>query len=212
MFPLQRVPFPGHLLPLHVFEPRYRELTRRCLDGDRLFGVVLIMRGAEVGVDPDQERSTVGTLARIRTARATHDGGWMLRTLCFERLRVRRWLADDPYPRARVELWPDPPAPALTVWARSDAVLATYDRLLAALANDPANSHPNRPRRDILSSNPGLAAYQLCEAAPIGELDRLRLLSVAGTVERLELLNGLLEDVVETIRLLKDSGGRPPQD
>ncbi len=136
----------------------------------------------------------------------------MLRTLCFERLRVRRWLADDPYPRALVELWPDPPASAPTVWARSDAVLATYDRLLAALANDPANSHPSRPRRDILSSNPGLAAYQLCEAAPIGELDRLRLLSVAGTVERLELLNGLLEDVVETIRLLKDSGGRPPQD
>lgn len=209
MFPLQRMPFPGDRLPLHVFEPRYRELTRRCLDRDRLFGVALIMRGAEVGADPDQERSTVGTLVRIGSARELEDGRWMLSTDALERLLVRRWLPDDPYPRALVEPWPDHPASAAAFAERRDGVLEGYDRMLALLANPRPGAHPQRPRPDMLSSDPTQASYQLCSPAPVGELDRLRLLSTLGPVERLDLLRGLLEDVNETIRLL---GGGSSED
>src|SRR5687767_6923459 len=53
MFPLGTVLFPHMVLPLHVFEPRYRVLTRRCLDGEPMFGVVLIVRGSEVGGDDE---------------------------------------------------------------------------------------------------------------------------------------------------------------
>ena len=49
MLPLSAVLFPHTAMPLHVFEPRYRELMRDCLEGDRRFGVVLIERGSEVG-------------------------------------------------------------------------------------------------------------------------------------------------------------------
>ena len=49
MFPLGTVLFPYAVLPLHVFEPRYRALTEHCLAGDGCFGVVLIERGSEVG-------------------------------------------------------------------------------------------------------------------------------------------------------------------
>ncbi|MET1002223.1 MAG: LON peptidase substrate-binding domain-containing protein, partial [Acidimicrobiia bacterium] len=49
MFPLGSVLFPHALLPLHVFEPRYRVMMRHCLEGDKEFGVVLIERGSEVG-------------------------------------------------------------------------------------------------------------------------------------------------------------------
>ena len=212
MFPLQRVTFPGQPLSLHVFEPRYRELTRRCLESGRSFGVTLIMRGSEVGTDLDQERSDVGVVARIRSARELADGRWLLETLCSDRLRVGQWLADDPYPRALVEFWPDPPAAAAAVRERTDAVLATYDRLLAALAAVSAGDPPDRPHRDDSSGNPSRAAYQLCAAAPVGELDRLRLLSAAGTVERLDLLNELLGDVAETVRLLGGTPGPAAQD
>ena len=51
MFPLQAVLLPGMVLPLHVFEPRYRALMDHCLAGDREFGVALIERGSEVGGD-----------------------------------------------------------------------------------------------------------------------------------------------------------------
>jgi uncharacterized protein len=49
MFPLGTVLFPYALLPLQVFEPRYRVMMHHVLEGDREFGVVLIERGSEVG-------------------------------------------------------------------------------------------------------------------------------------------------------------------
>jgi Lon protease-like protein len=49
LFPLQTVLFPGALLPLHIFEPRYQLLVRRCVERQTPFGVVLIRSGPEVG-------------------------------------------------------------------------------------------------------------------------------------------------------------------
>ena len=92
MFPLQTVLFPNAVLPLHVFEPRYRELTETCLRGDGRFGVVLIQRGSDVG--GGDLRFSVGTVARIVEAARTPDGRYLLATVGSERLRVRRWLRE----------------------------------------------------------------------------------------------------------------------
>src|SRR3954453_12623991 len=108
MFPLGTVLFPSLFLPLHVFEPRYRELTRRCLEADREFGVALIERGSEVG--GDDVRTAVGTVARILEATELDDGRWVLGTVGIRRIRVVRWLEDDPFPRAEAEDWEDAPA------------------------------------------------------------------------------------------------------
>ena len=75
MFPLGCVLFPSVVLPLHVFEPRYRTLVQTCLDDDREFGVVLIERGSEVG--GDDVRTDVGTVARIVEAEQLPDGRWV---------------------------------------------------------------------------------------------------------------------------------------
>src|SRR5580658_2819799 len=66
MFPLGTVLVPHGVLPLHVFEPRYRVLMFDCLRGTREFGVVLIERGSEVG--GDDQRFAVATVARIEAA------------------------------------------------------------------------------------------------------------------------------------------------
>ena len=123
-------------------------------------------------------------------------------------MRVRRWLADDPYPRAVTEPWPDPPTAPGAAGEPAERVTEAYRRIAALLGTDPSGSLPEL-RFDGLSSDPTRAAYQLCSAAPVGELDRLRLLEEAGTVERLELLAELLEGVEETLRLLRDSGEHP---
>src|SRR5437588_1623504 len=102
MFPLQTVLFPGVAMPLHVFEPRYRALTRHCLDGDGRFGVVLIERGSEVG--GGDVRVSVGTGARIVESAELPDGRWLLMVVGVERVGVRRWLPDDPYPQAEVDV------------------------------------------------------------------------------------------------------------
>ena len=106
MFPLGTVLLPSAVLPLHVFEPRYRQLVRDCLDRDGEFGVVLIERGNEVG--GGDNRTSVGTVARLVEAVPFGDGRWALAAVGTRRIRVRRWLEDDPYPRAEVEAWDDP--------------------------------------------------------------------------------------------------------
>ena len=99
MFPLGTVLFPYALLPLHVFEPRYRLMMRHVLDGDREFGVVLIERGSEVG--GGDTRFDVATVARVVQAAELPDGRYALATVGMRRVRVERWLDDDPYPARR---------------------------------------------------------------------------------------------------------------
>src|SRR5687768_12766401 len=105
MFPLGTVLLPTAVIPLHVFEPRYRALVHDCLAADREFGIVLIARGSEVGGGDD--RTDVGVVARIVEAVELPDGRWAIGAVGVDRIRVRTWLADDPYPRADVEAWPD---------------------------------------------------------------------------------------------------------
>jgi uncharacterized protein len=73
LFPLHTVLCPGIALPLHVFEPRYRLLTERCVAEEQPFGIVLIREGREVGGD-SVAIAGVGTFAEIRQASRLDDG------------------------------------------------------------------------------------------------------------------------------------------
>jgi Lon protease-like protein len=79
LFPLHTVLCPGIVLPLHIFEDRYRALTRHCLDTGEPFGVVLIRDGAEVGA-PKRPLALagVGALVEIREAGRYPDGRYDL--------------------------------------------------------------------------------------------------------------------------------------
>jgi len=102
LFPLNVVLFPGMPLPLQIFEPRYHEMMRLCLAGDRTFGVALIADGAEVG--GEAQVWPVGTLARIERVERLPDGRLVIEARGMQRFRVLERLPDDPYPRAVVEL------------------------------------------------------------------------------------------------------------
>jgi hypothetical protein len=125
MFPLESALLPGEDLPLRIFEPRYTALVRDCLDSpDPRFGVVLISRGREVG--GGDARSDVGTLAAITDYVDAGGGRYALQCRMGERIKVLQWLPDDPYPRARVQIWPDEPGPPVT----PAAFLDVEDRVL----------------------------------------------------------------------------------
>jgi Lon protease-like protein len=78
LFPLHTVLCPGIVLPLHIFEERYRAMTRRCLDSGEPFGVVLIRSGAEAGPEPVATLAGVGAFAEIREAGRYPDGRYDL--------------------------------------------------------------------------------------------------------------------------------------
>ena len=78
LFPLHQVLCPGIVLPLHIFEDRYRAMTRHCLDTGEPFGVVLIRDGTEVGTKGVATLAGVGAFAEIREAGRYPDGRYDL--------------------------------------------------------------------------------------------------------------------------------------
>ncbi len=107
LFPLHTVLFPGRPLPLHIFEQRYREMLRQCLDGSRRFGVVAIKSGAEAG--GGAELFDVGTVAEIERVEQLEDGRANIVTRGVERFRIVDVLHDASYLRAKADPLPEPP-------------------------------------------------------------------------------------------------------
>lgn len=200
MFPLGSVLVPSLGLPLHVFEPRYRALVHDCLAGDREFGVVLIERGSEVG--GHDTRSDVGTVARIIEAAELPDGRWAIGAVGVRRLRVVRWLPDDPYPKADVEHWPDAePGPD-----SRGLVEVMMARLRQALALSAEAGDAVAPATIELSDDPVVISYQAIAVAPVGPLDQQRLLAAPTPEVRLAELDALLIDVIDVVRLRLGGG------
>jgi Lon protease-like protein len=190
MFPLGSVLLPGGVLPLHVFEPRYRALVRTCLEApEHEFGVTLIERGREVG--GGDQRAMVGTVARMVQVAETGDGRYAVICVGTRRIRVNVWLPDDPYPVADVDDWPDEDADEPWL-AERIATTAVRVRRAAALA-----SELGEPRVDAameISDDSLLATYHLAALAPIGAADAYRLLCARSPLERLDLLAEVLAD------------------
>ena len=104
LFPLNTVLFPGQVLPLHIFEDRYRLMIRQCLAETKPFGVVLIRRGREVG--ETVEPYMVGTVAHIKESTHLPDGTMNIVSVGTERFRIHRLIHDQPYLRGEVEIFP----------------------------------------------------------------------------------------------------------
>ena len=105
LFPLNVVLFPNATLPLHVFEERYKLMMQRCIEGDSLFGVVLIKSGAEVG--GPAEPHPVGTVARIDRLTRMDDGRMLMVAVGQYRFRIGEMTQRTPYLEADVELLTD---------------------------------------------------------------------------------------------------------
>jgi Lon protease-like protein len=195
MFPLGTVLLPSAVLPLHVFEPRYRALVRDCLAGERELGVVLIERGSEVG--GGDVRSDVGTVAHIVEAQELPDGRWALITVGARRLRVQTWLPDAPYPLADVVDWPDP-APGPDHEELAALALARLRRVLALAAEAGEGTAPATVE---LSDDLVLAVQQAAAVAPLGPFDRQRLLAAPAPEDRARLLDELLGEAEEVLTL-----------
>ena len=103
LFPLHTVLCPGIVLPLHIFEERYRAMTRRCLDTGEPFGVVLIRDGREVGTKGIATLAGVGAFAEIREAGRYPDGRYDLLAAATGRFAIESVDAlREPYLVARV--------------------------------------------------------------------------------------------------------------
>ena len=208
MFPLGTVLLPGGIMPLHIFEPRYRQLVADLLADDvnePEFGVILIERGKETGGGED--RADVGVIGRVVQIEALEDGRYGLVVVGTWRFRVRSWLPDDPYPLADIDAWPDddPDDPQLRepIATARERIRDIHRRVAELSVQSDTTTVPDQRTRDApdpeISDDPLLATYHLAGIAPLGPADRYRLLCAGSPRQRLELLEEALDDVVAMI-------------
>lgn len=136
LFPLGTVLFPGMVLPLNVFEERYRQLVRDLLDQPepREFGVIAIRKGGEVGTENLRELHDIGCVARVRELEPQADGRYSLVVVGARRFRLVRTDDARPYLRGEVEELPDEAGDDVAA-AEARAVQAAFRGYLNALAD-----------------------------------------------------------------------------
>lgn len=193
MFPLGTALLPGEVLPLRIFEPRYRAMLDDCLataDGPPRFGVVLIARGSEVG--GGDVRHDVGTFAAIERVSRDPVGLSFVHCVGTRRFRVTEWLPDDPYPRAEVALLDEPKisttsrADSLALGARiREIVVDAYARRGEHLPDD----LPSFDAADL--DDAGLFGW--ASRLPIGAADRQSLLEAPDFPARIAILDDAVE-------------------
>jgi Lon protease-like protein len=187
---LSSVLMPAQVLPLHIFEDRYRQLMEvlTAVGSSGEMGVVLIERGSEVGGGDVRVRT--GTVAHLIEAERLPDGRWVAIFAGSHVFTVERWLPDDPYPQAMIEERPDEEWQPEESAALTEAEAAVRHSLnLAAELDERIGTAGFN-----VSDDPVRAAWELCARAPLGPLDRLRLLEAPTRRERLRLLCEQAED------------------
>ncbi len=193
VFPLGTVLMPGALLPLHIFEPRYRQLTVDLVTGavpDKEFGVVAVREGWVPDVDGMTGLHTVGCTAELRDVRRLPDGRFDMVTRGSRRFRLLDLDADSkPYLMGSVEYLPDEPDP--TVGDDLTAMLIAAARAAHRRYCDTAwkNGDWSEPAADIPPDQlPGVLAADCL--LPLD--DRQALLEELSPTDRLRTIRMLL--------------------
>lgn len=201
MFPLGAALLPGAVLPLHVFEPRYRQMVHDLLDDDAHdpeFGVVMIERGREVG--GGDVRRDVGTVARVVDMKALPDGRYALIAVAGDRLRVNAWLPDDPYPLADIDVWPDDDLGTVDLDLAAQRIEQLHEKVRDINAEVRALGELTPPPDTEIAVDPHLALYHLGSIAPLGPADRQRMLEAATLRARFEVFAAALDDAAAVVR------------
>jgi Lon protease-like protein len=187
VFPLNTVLFPGQLLPLHIFEPRYRIMVEECEREGSSFGVALIHNGSEVseGAEPYD----VGTSARIRRIERLENGRMNIICLGESRFKILALRHDRPFLSAEVEKWPWEPLPDKEVEPRMIALHQQLSQYLTAL------SEVTRTKINLkaLPYDPRLLANLACIALRISNHKKQDLLKTSSQRELIDRCIALID-------------------
>ena len=191
LFPLGTVLYPGLVLPLHIFEDRYRQLVGELLrrpEDERRFGVIAIRQGREVGADGIRALYDVGCVAHLRSAQEHEDGRFDIVTTGTARFRLDGLDDTGAYLAGDVEMLVDsmggaPEAPLL-----DRAVRVAFGEYLAALEE----ARGDRIEVPDLPDNPLVLGFLVAATTALDLDERQRLLAEADGTTRLRLELSLL--------------------
>jgi Lon protease-like protein len=193
LFPLNTVLFPGALLPLHIFEPRYRTMIGECVEQERPFGVVLIERGTEVGEGAIPHQ--VGVTAQITGVDRMDDGRLNIVCVGQDRFRILDTSSARPYLTGDVELLHGLDAHSVEADAAAEHVrerYLEYFNLTLALRGEWS-------RRVATVREPDRLADSLASRLPVGNDTKQALLEELSVPRRLNAVAAVLDAAIEVL-------------
>lgn len=190
VFPLGTVLFPGGMLALQIFEPRYVDMVRHCLREDSAFCVSLITAGTEVGAPAEYER--IGCLARIVDWSASRPGILDIRSQGLQRARLSMPRTEkDGLARALAEPIADDD-PTIPVPEKQ----ASCTRLLEAIVDDLRRKDGERAHRLIAEplrfDSAAWVSNRLCDFLPLPAPIKQRLMELTDPLARLTMVQDFL--------------------
>lgn len=207
LFPLGTVLYPGMVLPLHIFEERYRQLVKDLLDGPEphRFGVIAIREGRETGADGVTSLFDIGCVAELREATRYDDGRFDLITVGMERFRLGALDRSQPYLRAEIEPVPDEISDEAGAALAASAAQGTFRAYLDALVERGGAT----VRVEDLPVEPVLLSYVIAAAMIVDLPQHQDLLAAPDAKARLEAEQALL---LREIAMLRTTTSRPAPD
>jgi Lon protease-like protein len=200
LFPLGSVLYPGLVLPLHIFEDRYRQLVRDLLAGPqpRAFGVVAIKEGRETGIAGVSALHEIGCTATLRQVDQYEDGRYDLLTVGAERFRLAGLDESRPYWLGDVDLLADEVGDEAAAGLAAQAVTAAFRGYLEALAQRGGGqiSVPDLPGEPLLLS------YVVAASVIVELPDKQALLAEPDAAARLTAERTLLARETTMLRAL----------
>jgi len=211
LFPLGSVLFPGMLLPLHIFEPRYRLLLQRAVQTDQPFGIVLIRSGPEVGGSAEPHH--VGTTARVVGTTPLPGGRSFIIVRGERRFAIETIDPDrEPYLVGTVHyLDEDAGADALEL---ADRAADSFGQYLTGIISTSNDARTELPLAELREGTPAEISYRIAGGLGIDAAERQRLLETERVAPRLESVIRLLERentlLKELLLRLRVRGEAPP--
>jgi len=207
LFPLGAVLYPGMVLPLHVFEERYRQLVRDLLDGPepRRFGVIAIRKGRETGIDGVRSLYEIGCTATLRRVSRHPDGRLDIITVGTQRFRLSGLDETRPYLQGEVEMLADEPVDPASAGPAVRVVQAAFREYLDVLIEWGGAT----VRLEELPDEPVLLSYIVAAAMIIDLPERQALLAESDTLRRLAMQRALLS---REAAMLRTTTSRPAPD
>ena len=193
IFPLPLVLLPGEVLPLHIFESRYRQMLKDIESGRNLFGVSLYE--ANEGFSDRPEVGSVGCVAEVREVQPQPDERSNILTLGVIRYRIVEYVdLNTPYLTARVEFFEDADQNDTSLAAAADEVFELFERVARA-AFDLSGNRGKFP--EIQRSDPERLSFIVTAAFNLENETKYHLLEMKSTLERFEKLRAILTSAVE---------------
>lgn len=188
IFPLDAVLFPGLVLPLQIFEERYRDLMRDLLEGEEpyRFGVVSIELGHEVGPGAARRLAAVGCTAEIRGVERHDDGRYDVVTTGGPRFRVEDVDDSLSYLRADVTLLPEEDGPG------ADKITEPVAHLFRRYCDRLSEHGAEVADLGDLPAEPVELSYLVAASMVLDRPDKQRLLQAEDAATRLHLAYDLL--------------------